>query len=242
MTNGAASELASSGTLRAGINLSNFLLVSDRALDGGPIGVAPDMAQAIADRLDVDVQFVTFPSPGELADAGGSDLWDIGLIAHEPARAEKIAFSPAYVEIEATYLVPVGSPYSSIDEIDREGVRIAISARSAYDLYLTRHLKHAELLRAKGLAAARELFVAEKLDVLAGLRPVLMSDVEEMPGAKVLDGRFTAVQQSIGTAKENTAATTFLRDFVEEAKASGLVGGLIARHGIEGRLLVAPPA
>jgi polar amino acid transport system substrate-binding protein len=242
MTNGAASELAPNGILRAGINLSNFLLVSDQALDGGPIGVSPDMAQAIADRLEVDVQYVTFPSPGELADAAGNDAWDIGLIAYEPARAEKIAFSPAYVEIEATYLVPDGSPFGSIEEIDREGVRIAISARSAYDLYLTRNLKHAELVRAKGLAAARDLFVAEKLDVLAGLRPALMSDVEDMPGARVLDGRFTAVQQAIGTATKNKAAIAFLRDFVEEMKASGMVSQFIARHEVEGRLLVAPPA
>ena len=242
MTNGAKSERAPNGVLRAGINLSNFLLVSDQALDGGPIGVSPDMAQAIADRLDVDVQFVTFASPGELADAAGTDAWDIGLIAHEPARAEKIAFSPAYVEIEATYLVPDGSPFGAIEEIDREGVRIAISGRSAYDLYLTRNLKHAELVRAKGLAAARELFVAEKLDVLAGLRPALMTDVQDMPGARVLDGRFTAVQQAIGTDKKNTAAVAFLRDFVEEMKANGMVAQYIARHEVEGRLLVAPPA
>ncbi len=242
MTNGAASELAPNGVLRAGINLSNFLLVSDQALDGGPIGVSPDMAQAVADRLDVDVQFVTYPSPGELADAAGTGAWDIGLIAHEPARAEKIAFSPAYVEIEATYLVPGGSPFGSIEDIDRDGVRIAISARSAYDLYLTRHLKHAELVRAKGLAAARELFVAEKLDVLAGLRPALMTDVADMPGARVLDGRFTAVQQAIGTDKKNTAAIAFLRDFVEEMKANGMVGNFITRHEVDGRLLVAPPA
>jgi polar amino acid transport system substrate-binding protein len=243
MTNGAAaSELAPNGVLRAGINLSNFLLVSDRAPDGSPIGVAPDMAQAIADRLDVDVKLVTYPSPGELADAAGTNAWDIGLIAHEPARAEKIAFSPAYVEIEATYLVPDGSPLDSIEEVDREGVRIAISARSAYDLYLTRHLKHAELVRAKGLAAARDLFVAEKLDVLAGLRPALMTDVQDMPGARVLDGRFTAVQQAVGTSTKNKAAIAFLRDFVEEMKASGMVGNYITRHEVEGRLLVAPPA
>ena len=236
------SELAPSGILRAGVNLSNFLLVTGKTATGDPLGISPDMARAIAERLGAEVAYVTFASPGELADAAGEDLWDIGLIAAEPARAEHIAFSPAYVEIEATYLVPEGSALGAIDDIDRDGVRIAVSARSAYDLYLTRHLKHAELVRAKGLAAARELFVAEKLDALAGLRPGLLADVEAMPGARILDGRFTAVQQAVGTAKANAAGAAFLRDFVADAKASGLVARLIERHGVSGRLLVAPPA
>ena len=236
------SELAPNGILRAGVNLSNFLLVTGKTATGDPVGVSPDMARAIADRLGVEVAYVTFASPGELADAAGKDIWDIGLIAAEPARAEHIAFSPAYVEIEATYLVPEGSSLGAIDEVDRDGVRIAVSARSAYDLYLTRNLKHAELVRAKGLAAARELFVAEKLDALAGLRPGLLADIEAMPGARILDGRFTAVQQALGTAKANAAGAAFLRDFVAEAKASGLIERLIERHGVKGRLLVAPPA
>ena len=154
--------LAPSGTLRAGINLSNFLLVTGKAASGDPIGVAPDMARAIADRLGVSVSYVTFASPGELTDAAGRDVWDIGLIAAEPARAKTIAFTPSYVEIEATYMVPEGSSLAAIDDVDHPGIRIAVSDRSAYDLYLTRHLKHAELVRAKGLAAAFELFVNEK--------------------------------------------------------------------------------
>ena len=234
------SELAPSGTLRAGINLSNFLLVTGRASSGDPIGVAPDMARAIADRLGVAVSYVTFASPGELTDAAGRDLWDIGLIAAEPARAETIAFSPPYVEIEATYMVPENSSLAAIDDIDRPGIRIAVSDRSAYDLYLTRHLKHAELVRAKGLAAAFELFVNEKLDALAGLRPGLIADADKLPGARILDGRFTAVRQAVGTATTNRAGAAFLADFVEESKASGLIARLIDRHGVTGRLLVAP--
>ncbi len=130
----------------AGINLSNFLLVSGRSPAGEPEGVAPDMARAIADHLGVPVAYVTFPRPGELADAAGKGIWDIGLIAAEPARAEVIAFSPAYAEIEATYLVPAGSPIASIAEVDRPGVRIAVAARAAYDLWLSRHLEHAQLV------------------------------------------------------------------------------------------------
>jgi polar amino acid transport system substrate-binding protein len=234
------SELAPSGVLRAGINLSNFLLVSSKGPAGEPQGVAPDMAREIAARLGVPVEYVPFARPGELADAAGRNVWDIGLIAAEPARAEVIAFTAAYAEIEATYLVPAGSPLATIADVDRPGVRIAISARSAYDLWLSRHLVHAELVRAGSLDASYELFVGDKLDALAGLRPRLLQDVDKLPGARILDGRFTAVQQAVGTAKGNEAGAAFLRDFVEEAKASGLVARLIERHGVRG-LSVAPP-
>lgn len=234
-------QLAPGGTLRAGINLSNFLLVTGKSPSGDPEGVAPDMARAIAERLGAKLKLVPFKSPGELADAAGSDVWDIGLIGAEPARAEKIAFSPAYVEIEATYLVPAGSKLRSIAEVDRPGVRIAVSARSAYDLWLVRNIKQAQLVHANGIDAAFDLFVKDKLEALACLRPRLLSDVEKLPGARILDGRFTAVQQAVGTAKRNAAAAEFLRGFVEEAKASGFVAGLIARHRVAG-LSVAPAA
>lgn len=241
MSQDAVSELAPNGTLRAGINLANFLLVTGKAENGDPVGVAPDMARAIADRLGVDVSYVPFASPGELADAAGQDVWDIGLIAAEPKRAETIAFTNAYVEIEATYMVPEGSPFGAIADVDSPGTRIAVAARSAYDLYLTRSLKHAELVRVKGLPAAFELFLNEKLDALAGLRPGLLDDADKAPSARILDGHFTTVQQAAGTATANKAGAAFLRDFIEEAKASGLVAELIDRHGVTGRLLVAPP-
>lgn len=242
MAQDALSELAPGGTLRAGINMGNALLVTGSTPAGDPEGVAPDMAREIANRLGVDISYVPFASPGELADAAGGDVWDIGLIAAEPARAETIAFTAAYVEIEATYLVPEDSPFASIEEVDREGVRIAISGRSAYDLYLTRNLQHAELVRAKGAGAAFDLFVQQKLDALAGLRPALITEAAKLTGARILDGRFTAVQQAVGTRRGNEAGAAFLREFVEEAKASGLVAGLIERHGVVGRLSVAPPA
>lgn len=234
-------ELAPTGVLRTGINLSNFLLVSGKSSSGDPQGVAPDMARAIADRLGVPVAYHTFPKPGELADAAEDDVWDIGLIGAEPARAQKIAFSPAYAEIASTYLVPAGSPITSIEAVDRPGIRIAVTARTAYDLWLTRHIQHAELVHSNSIDAAFEQFVAEKIDVLAGLRPRLLQDVEKLPGAKILDGQFSAVQQAVGTLRTRAASAAFLRDFVEEAKASGLVARLIERHGIRG-LSVAPPA
>jgi len=227
-------ELAPHGVLRAGINMGNFLLVTGKSPSGDPAGVAPDMAREIADRLGVPVKYVPFARPGELADAAGSDVWDIGLIGAEPARAEKIAFTAAYVEIEATYLVPAGSPLRTVEEVDRPGVRIAVTARSAYDLWLARNIKHAELVRSESLDGAFDQFVAEKLDALAGLRPRLISDVQKLPGARILDGQFTAVQQAVGTARQNAAGARFLRDFVEEAKASGLVARLIERHKVQG--------
>src|SRR6187200_156759 len=178
-----ASELAPTGVLRAAINMGNFLLVTGRAPSGDPEGVAPDMAREIASRLGVPVKYVPYARPGELADAAGSGVWDIGLIGAEPQRAEKIAFSPAYVEIEATYLVPAGSSIKSVAEVDRAGVRIAVTARSAYDLWLERNIKNAQLIRAEGGDATFKLFVDEKLEALAGLRSRLVEDVQKLPGA-----------------------------------------------------------
>jgi polar amino acid transport system substrate-binding protein len=235
------SQLAPTGVLRAGINMGNFLLVTGRSAAGEPEGVSPSMARAIADRLGVPVRYVPFARPGELADAVGTDAWDIGLIGAEPQRAEKIAFTAAYAEIEATYLVPSGSPITSVAEVDRAGVRIAVAARSAYDLWLERNIHNATLLRSDGLDGAFRRFVDEGLEVLAGLRPRLLTDAETLPGARILDGQFTAVQQAIGTARGNAAGAAFLHDFVEEAKASGLVASFIERHKVRG-LSVAPAA
>ena len=235
------SELAPSGTLRAGINLANFLLVTGRTAGGDPEGVAPDMAAEIARRLDVPIAYVPFDTPSELADAAAGDVWDIGLIGAEPARAETIAFTAAYTEIEATYLVPPGSALREIADVDQEGVRIAVARGSAYDLFLSRSLERAELVRSSGLDGSFDLFAREKLEALAGLRPRLLSDVERLPGARILDGRFTAVQQAVGTPRPRERGAAFLREVVEDAKASGLVQGFIDRHGVRG-LSVAPAA
>ena len=238
---GVVGELAPTGVLRVGINLSNFLLVTGKSASGEPEGVAPDMGREIAARLGVPVAYVTYKTPGQLADAAGASQWDIGLIGAEPARAETIAFTPAYVEIEATYLVPAGSPLKAIADVDRPGVRIAVTARSAYGLWLDRNIKRAELLRSDTLDSAYEQFIRESLDALAGLRPRLLTDVARLPGARILEGQFTAVQQAVGTPRRNVAGARFLRDFVETAKASGLVARLIERHKVRG-LSVAPAA
>ena len=227
-------ELAPTGTLRAGINLSNFLLVTGRTPSGDPVGVAPDMADEIARRLGVPLKLVPFKSPGELADAAGKDIWDIGLIADEPARAATIAFTPPYVEIEATYLVRAGSALKTVTDVDRAGVRIVVTARAAYDLWLTANIKQADITRADGAATAFELFKSGTGDAYAGLRPGLLTDVETIPSARLIEGRFTTVQQAIGTVRANAAGAVFLREFVEEAKRSGLVAGLIEKHKVRG--------
>jgi len=232
-------ELAPQGTLRAAVNLLNFLLVSSRGPQGEPQGVGPDMARAIADRLGVGLQLVPYATPGELADAAADNTWDIGLIGAEPARAERITFSTAYVEIEATYLVPPGSPIQTMAEIDRPGVRIGVAARSAYDLWLKRHIQHATLVHAEGFDATLEMVQRDGLEAMACLRPRLLSDAEKWPGSRILPGQFTAVQQSIGTHKRNTQAAVFLQQFVNEAIDTGLVARLIDKHGVRG-LSVAP--
>ncbi len=234
----ARAELAPGGRLRAGLNLANFLLVSKKPPD--PDGIVPGLAREIARRLDVPVEFVGYDNPGLVADAAATGAWDVAFIGAEPARAEQISFSAAYLEIEATYLVPAGSPIRSIEEVDRPGIRIATSTRSAYDLYLTRTLKHARLERALGLDASFELFLSRGLEALSGLRPRLMQDIARVPGGRILEGGFTAVQQAIGAPRSRPAAAAWLGAFVEEAKRSGLVAELIARHRIQGVSVAAP--
>ena len=230
----AVAELAPTGVLRAGINLGNFLLVTGRAANGDPQGVAPDMAAEIAARLGVGVRYAPFARPSALADAADDGVWDIGLIGAEPARAERIAFTAAYAEIEAAYLVQPGSTLARLEDVDQPGVRIAVLARSAYDLWLERNIKQATVLRSDSADGPFNQFVSEKLEAYAALRPQLLTDVEKLPGSKILPGNFMAVQQAIGTAKPNTAGAKFLSEFVEDAKRSGLVARLIEKYRVKG--------
>jgi polar amino acid transport system substrate-binding protein len=232
-------ELAPKGVLRAGINMSNFLLVTGKTAAGDPAGVAPDMAAEIARRLGVPVAYVQFERPSKLADAAGTDAWDIGLIGAEPQRAAKIAFTPAYCEIEATYLVPAGSPIAGVADVDRPGVRITVRRGAAYDLWLERNIKQATVLRSDSADGPFDQFVAEKLEAYASLKPALLKDREKLPGSKILPGNFMTVQQAIGTEKKNTAGAAFLAAFIAEAKKSGLVAQLIEKHHVQG-LSVAP--
>ena len=229
----AAAELAPGGTLRAGINTANFLLVTGTSPGGEPDGVAPDVARAIGARLDVPVALAPFANASLVADAVGRGVCDIGLIGAEPARAETLAFTAAYAGIEATYRVRADSGLDRVADVDRPGVRISVAGGSAYDLWLSRHIRHAELVRSDSIAASCQRFVDDGLEALAGLRAGLIGDAM-FGGSKLLDGHFTTVQQAVATALGKPAGSAFLSAFVEEARQSGLVAGLIAKHRVEG--------
>jgi len=235
------SEIAPSGKLRVGLNHGNFLLVTPGSSATEPRGVAPDVARELGRRVGVPVEFIKFDTAGKLGDGAKSGAWDVAFLGAEPQRAAEIAFTAAYLEIPSTYLVPAGSPIRSVAEVDREGVRIAVADQSAYGLYLARTIKHAKLVMTQGLDSSFDVFVSQKLEALAGLKPRLLTDVQKLPGARILDGQFTAVQQAIGTAKNREASARFLRAFVEDVKASGLVAEAIARNGAQG-VSVAPSA
>lgn len=233
----ARAQLAPQGRLRAALNHSNVLLVSSQAPDAA--GVAPTLARELARRAHAVVEFVGYENAGLAADAAAADAWDVAFIGAEPARARDIRFSPAYVEIDATYLVPAASPLRTIDEVDRAGVRIATTARAAYTLYLQRTLQHATLVEADTIPAAFELFTGSRLDALAGLKPRLLDDVKKLPGARLLDGRFTAVQQSIAVRHDRAAAADYVAAFVEEIIASGWLRTIVEQHGAHGLTIAA---
>ncbi len=239
MKSSVVSQLAPTGVLRAGINMSNFLLVTDKSTDGQPIGVSPDIAREIARLLGVDVQLISYPGPGELADGITTDSWDIGNIAAETERAKTIQFSMPYCEIQATYLLPASTAIKSFSEIDSPGHRIVVKQRSAYDLWLTENLQHASLVRTDSVDSAYDLFVNEQLEVLAGLRPKLIEQQAQLAGSRLLDESFTAVQQSIGCAHGKPEAAEFLNEQIKQWIANGFIQSLIDKHGVNGKLSVA---
>jgi polar amino acid transport system substrate-binding protein len=226
-------ELTPTGKLRVGVNLGNFLLVQRNA-DGSIRGIVPDLAQELAKRLGVPAELRQYEKVGDVADGAKKGEWDVAFIGAEPQRAAEIDFTEPYVEIEACYLVPAGSPIKSIGDVDRKGVRIAVAARSAYHLWLERNIKHAALVVGDSIAGSYQRFVDEKLEVLAGLKPKLLEDAAKLPGSRILEGNFTAVQQAIGTPKGRPEGAAYLRKFAQDVKASGLVAQLIARHNIKG--------
>ena len=236
----AKAELTPTGKLRAGINFQNVLLTT-LGPKGEQGGVAVEFAHELARRLDVPIEIIPYKSAGTLADSVRTGEWDISVLGDEPQRAKEIAFASPLTEIEATYLVPAGSTLKSVGEVDRAGVRIASPAKSAFDLYLSRTIQHAQLVQIEGIKAAKEHFVREKLEALAGLRPSLIELAPTLPGARILDGNFTVVRHTVGTPRGRDAAAAYLRDLVEEVKAAGLVAQWIAKSGVKG-LSVAPPA
>jgi len=227
------SELAPTGTLRVGINYGNTVL-ANKDLNGDPHGIAVDLARELARRLNVPLQIVSYEAAGRMAAGAKDGSWDVAFLAADPARTAEIAFTAPYLEIDTTYLVAHGSPLRTVDDVDREGIRIAVSEKSAYDLFLTREIKHAHLVRAPGPEASVKLFFAARLDALAGVKPLLIEVAHKQPGTRLLEGRFTVVRQAAGTPKERIAAAEYLAEFVEDIKASGLVAKCIEENGVRG--------
>ena len=227
-------ELAPSGTLKIGLNYQNFLLVLGDGPDGLPKGIAPDLARELAKRTGLPVEYVKFDAAGKLFDAVKSAQCDVGFLGAEPQRADEINFTSAYLEIPVTFLVPAGSAIKTLADVDRQGVRVSVSERSAYDLYLTRNLKHAQLVRAKGIPASYDLFMSQKLEALGGLKPKLVEEQARTPGSRILDGQITGVQQSIGAPKGRAGVAEYLRQFADDVRKSGLAAKIIDKHGVKG--------
>jgi len=236
-------QLVPEGVLRVGLNMANFLLINGETVDGQPDGVSPDMARALADKLGVEVSLVRFDGPGDVADAAVDNVWDIANIAAEPERAKSITFSSAYCEIQATYLVPVDSDIHCVEDVDKPGVRIAVKERAAYDLWLTENLNHANLVRTATADESFDVFFEQSLDAVAGLRPKLLEQQQQqksLPGLRLLDESFTAVQQSIGCRPDRPQAAAFVQQFVQQSIGDGYVQKLIEKHDVVGKLSVAP--
>ncbi|MDP3702151.1 MAG: ABC transporter substrate-binding protein [Hylemonella sp.] len=233
--------LAPQGTLRAAINFGNPILANKDAA-GQPSGVSVDLARELARRLDVKLELVTFSSAGAVVEALKANKVDIAFVAIDPLRGQDVLYSAAYVVIEGAYLVPQASPIRRNEEVDRPGIRVAVGKGSAYDLYLTREIKQATLERAPTSPAVVDFFLAQKLEVAAGVKQQLEADAKRVPGLRLLDGRFMVINQAMGTPRvRGEAGVAYLRGFVEEMKASGFVAQALQRHKIEGAA-VAPAA
>ena len=227
--------LAPTGTLRAGLNLSNFLLVSGQNADGTPAGVSPDLARHIAAALDVPCEFLLFETPGQLADAVAADVWDICNIAHEPDRARQIDFSQPYILIDANFLVRTESAFTSNEDIDQKDVKIIAFYRSAYDLWLRDNLQHASLVAADSIQHSHDMFLRGEADVLASLKPRLQMELDT-DRHRIIAPRFTAIKQAVGIKKTDPAVLQFLNDLINDAIENGFIEASLAAHGVDDKL------
>jgi polar amino acid transport system substrate-binding protein len=223
-------EFAPTGVLRAGTNYGNPVIVQRDPAGGAPRGVGPDLARELAKRLGVPITYVTYDAAGKMADAVKQGAWDVAFLAVDPAR--EIDFSAPYVQIEGTYLVRADSPMRAIADLDKPGVRISVGKGSAYDLYLSRALKQAKLVQAPTSLAAIDLFKEQRLDAAAGVKNPLVDAAAKDPGLRVIDGNFMVIGQASGVPRGRPAAAKYLREFIEEMKASGFVARSLAASGI----------
>jgi len=230
-------SLAPTGTLRVGINLGNPVLVQTDAASGEPKGVTVDLARELARRLGVSAQLNRFDGAGKSFEGLKAGKLDIVFLAIEPVRAAEVAFSAPYVIIEGVYMVAKDSPIKSNDEVDRAGVRIGVNKASAYDLFLTRSLKHATLVRDE---VGIDAFIDQKLEVVAGVKQPMAAYAKAHPNVRLLDGRFMEIRQAMGTVKGRDVGARYLHAFIEELKASGFIADALKRSN-QPDAAVAPP-
>lgn len=230
-----AAHFAPTGTLRACINLGNPILANKDAVSGKVSGVSVDLATELAKRLGRELTLVVVDAAAKSVATVTEGGADIGFFAIDPVRGAGIQFTPPYVNIEGSYLVRTDSPLRSNDEVDRAGTRVVVGRGSAYDLYLTRALKAAELVRTTRSQDVADHFLTEKLDVAAGVRQQMEGDAKRLPGVRLLPGRFMVIHQAMGLGKSRSeAAKAYLGHYVEEMKANGFVAAALLKHGIEG--------
>ena len=235
-------ELAPGGKLRAAINYGNPILAIRDATTGEPRGVSVDLARELARRLGVAFEPVIYTAAGKVVEGVKAGAWDVGFFAIDPVRAADTDFSAAYLVIEGAYLVPQDSPIRRNEEVDRPGVRVVVGRGSAYDLYLTRELRQARLLRVATSPEVTNTMVADKIDVAAGVKPQMQADARRVPGVRLLDGRFMEIRQAMAVPKGRAAGTAYVAAFVEEMKAAGFVADALKRHGVEGAIVANPLA
>jgi polar amino acid transport system substrate-binding protein len=228
-------DLAPTGKMRAAINFGNMVLAQKDPKTGEAKGITPDLARELARRLGVPVELVPFDSAGAVFAAGKTGGWDIAFIAIEPVRAAEIEFTAPYVIIEGTYMVTASSPLKTVADVDHPGKRIAVNVGSAYDLYLTRNLKNAALVRSDGSKGkgpdAFDIFMKDKLDAVAGVRQALAAYADKHPGMRIMQDRFMDIRQAMGTPKGRLAGVGYLKTFIEDVKASGFVADALKRSG-----------
>ena len=235
----AVAQLAPQGRLRAAINFGNPILANKDPASGAPFGVSVDIARELATRLGVPLELIPFSAAGKVVEAAKAGQVDVAFVAIDPVRGADMSQTPPYVVIEGAYLVRQDSPLRDNAEVDRPGTRVAVGNGSAYDLYLSRELKQASIVRAATSQAVTDTFVAQQLDVAAGVKQQLQADAQRLGGLRLLPGRFMVINQAMGTPRGRDTGAAYLGRFIEELKASGFVAQALQRHSIQGAM-VAP--
>lgn len=235
MTTSLIQAFAPTGRLRASINLGNPILAHRDPANGMVGGVSVDLAHALAERLGIELELVVFDAAAKSVEAVTAEQADFGFFAIDPLRGQGIHFTAPYVLIEGSYLVREDSPLCSNDEVDRPGTRVTVGKGSAYDLFLTRELRQAEIVRAPTSPTVVDVFVEQSLDVAAGVKQQLEADCRRFAGLRLLPGRFMVIEQAMGLPKSRgDEASAWLAEFVENMKSSGFVLDALKRHGIQG--------